>query len=97
MGWAWAVAVLVVLVVGLVAVPARKQVKFLIAPFLVPAWLAIVGAIAQATTNAADCYEECGYVWIYLYAVFTLIVAAVVALVIAVTLAVLHRRTSASD
>ena len=46
---------------------------------VLPVGLLIWAAIADATEDTSDCYEECGSVWLYAFAVVSVLPALVLA------------------
>jgi hypothetical protein len=93
----WLTVAAVLLLIAFIAEPRTRRWWPVAVPLLVPLALAGLGAYGQITTDSSDCYEECGYVWLYLYAVVTLVPAAIASAVIAVGIFVARRGRTAAQ
>ena len=64
-------------------------------PFVLPVWLAAMGVVGYFTEDRDDCYEACGYAWMFAFAIAGLVLAIVLAAAIALGVAVRRRRDDA--
>ena len=64
-------------------------------PFVLPAGFAMIAGLGLIFEDRDKCYEACGFVWWFFYAVLALLVAAVLAGVIATGVAAGRRRRAA--